>query len=195
VIASNSPRALDHDRLGSAVSNPTRSLVLTLLGPDRPGLVELLSELVTRHRGNWVDSRMARLGGQFAGILRVDMDPGQVEPFGVACQALERSGMRVLVSAGEDMPPERPLRSASLDLVGQDRPGIVREISRVLAERGVNVEELTTGVTNAPMSGEALFFAKARLGLPPELPTDSLRESLERLAADLMVDLTLHDAD
>jgi glycine cleavage system regulatory protein len=177
------------------MSSPTRSLVLTLLGPDRPGLVELLSELVARHRGNWVESRMARLGGQFAGILRIEMEPGQVEPFRTASRNLESSGMSVLVSASEDVPPEPPRRAASLDLVGQDRPGIVREISRVLAERRVNVEELNTGVTNAPMSGEALFFAKARLGLPPELATDELRASLERLAADLMVDLTLQDAD
>jgi glycine cleavage system regulatory protein len=175
--------------------SPTLSLVLTVLGPDRPGLVERLSELVTRHGGNWVESRMARLGGQFAGILRIEMEPGQVQAFRTASLSLESSDMRVLVSAGEDVPPEPALRAASLDLVGQDRPGIVREISRVLAERGVNVEELTTGVTNAPMSGEVLFFAKARLGLPPELAIDALRASLERLAADLMVDVSLQDAE
>ena len=174
---------------------PTLSLVLTLLGPDRPGLVERLSELIAKHRGNWVESRMARLGGQFAGILRIEMDPGHAESFRTASQNLESSGMRVLVSASEDVPPAPALRAASLDLMGQDRPGIVREISRVLAERGVNVEELTTGVTNAPMSGEVLFFAKARLGLPPELATDELRASLERLAADLMVDVSLQDAE
>jgi glycine cleavage system regulatory protein len=78
-----------------------------------------------------------------------------------------------------------------LDLVGHDRPGIVREITSALAARGVNVEELATEVVSAPMSGETLFQAHATLSLPQDCDPAALRGDLERIAANLMVDLTL----
>jgi glycine cleavage system regulatory protein len=75
--------------------------------------------------------------------------------------------------------------------VGNDRPGIVREIAQALARRGVNVDELATGCESAPMSGEVLFRATARLDVPEDVTLESLGEELEKIAADLMVDLTL----
>jgi predicted amino acid-binding ACT domain protein len=82
-------------------------------------------------------------------------------------------------------------RLLKLELVGQDRPGIVREISQVLARSGINVEELHTGVESAPMSGEKLFCAKARLAVPLELSTERLRKILEPIGNELMVDIAL----
>jgi glycine cleavage system regulatory protein len=165
-------------------------LVLTLIGPDRPGLVESVAERVTAHGGNWLESRMARLAGQFAGILRAEVPAEGLEPLKAALQALERQGLRVVVAAAV---AESTGETTAMELqaVGQDHPGIVRDISRVLAGHGVNIEELTTDRPSAPMSGGLLFRAQARLHVPSGLDVRVLREDLERIANDLMVDLTL----
>lgn len=173
-------------------NSPRTSLVLTLLGADRPGLVERLSEVLTAHGGNWVESRMAHLAGQFAGILRLELPSQSVESFGRDCSALGSEGLKVSIAESASAatgPTDR--RILKLELVGQDRPGIVREISRVLAQNGINVEELSTGVESAPMSAELLFFAKARLSVPLELSTERLRRLLEPIGNDLMVDIAL----
>lgn len=78
-----------------------------------------------------------------------------------------------------------------LDLVGPDHPGIVREISRCLAQHGVSVEEMETDIRGAPMAGGALFYARARVRAPARLSEDVLRQDLEELASALMVDITL----
>lgn len=165
------------------------SLVLTVIGPDRPGLVEALSAAVAAHDANWVESRMVRLAGQFTGVLRVEVAPEQVESLGATLAQLESEGLRVLVASSEQDEPASAAPAISLELVGQDRPGIVREISRALASQGVNVEELETSCISAPMSGELLFQARARLRLPDQGSPDALREALEKLADELMVDL------
>ncbi len=166
-------------------------LVLTLIGPDRPGIVEAIAEPIARHGGNWLESRMAHLAGKFAGILRIDVPAGQEASLTAALGALEASGLKLTIEAGPAAAGEPGARTFLLDLVGLDRPGIVREISHALAERGVNIEELTTDRTTAPMSGELLFRSRARVSVPPRTDPERLRERLEQLAGDLMVQITL----
>ncbi|MCB1237260.1 MAG: ACT domain-containing protein [Verrucomicrobiae bacterium] len=169
-----------------------KNLVLTVIGPDRPGLVESLSRLVGEHGGNWTQSRMAHLAGQFAGILQIAL-PAEAVP-GLRA-ALEASGeLRVLIAEDEGDSVARETGrglALKLDLVGQDRPGIVREISRILTAHGVNVEKLSTGCESAPWSGETLFRARATLQAPPDADIDALRTAIEAIAQDLMVDVTL----
>ena len=167
------------------------SLVLTLIGPDRPGLVEALSKAIAAHDANWLESRMSRLAGKFAGILLVSVPDGRTESLTEALGALQSEGLRVVVERSGPEEPAPGYLALELNLVGQDRPGIIRDISRALAGRGVNVEELSTGCSSAPMSGEMLFHATARLHLPAGVRVEELREALEELANDLMVDVTL----
>jgi len=168
------------------------SLVLTILGEDRPGLVGSLSQLVAEHGGNWVESRMAHLAGQFAGILRVEIEASKAEALSAAIKGLTTtSGLESVVLPDRSPPVEDQSPLAKLSLVGQDRAGIVREISQVLATHGVNVEELNTECSNAPNSGQALFRADALLRLPTGVSAESLRSALEQVANDLMVDVTL----
>lgn len=166
------------------------SLVLTVIGDDRPGIVEALARTVAEHGGNWVESRMARLGGKFAGILRVDVPPDKRDALMHACQGLGTQGLRVQVESS-DRAPSSPPKAVRLELIGQDRPGIVRDVSRALALRGVNVERLQTECVSAPMSGESMFKASAELVLPAGVSVDALREGLEKIANELMVDVTL----
>ena len=143
-----------------------RMLVMTVIGQDRPGLVDSVAGLVAEHGGNWLESRMSRLGGHFAGILRVEV-PGENEPSLVAAlKKLESRGLTVVVHPDQPKPTAAPARQSVLEIVGQDRPGIVREISHALAGFGVNVEELETECASAAMSGETLFKARARLSIP-----------------------------
>jgi glycine cleavage system regulatory protein len=170
-------------------------LVLTLIGPDRPGIVEAVAEPIASHGGNWLESRMAHLAGQFAGILRVEVPDDRAPALVEALRELERRGLRVAVEAGPRPVPERERRPLVVDLVGLDRPGIVREISHVLAERGVNIEELVTDRSTAAMSGELLFRSRARVNVPAQVDAAELRARLEKLAADLMVQVSVGEPD
>jgi glycine cleavage system regulatory protein len=162
------------------------SLILTIIGPDRPGLVRTLSETVAAHGGNWLESRMARLAGQFAGIVRIEAPEALLADL----PALERQGLRVtgIVDGGAERQAGGGPRLL-LEVVGHDRPGIVHEISQVLAACRANIEELTTGVESGSFSGEALFRASIVLHAPSDSAVAALRSLLERLGAELMVDI------
>ena len=168
------------------------SLVLTLIGVDRPGLVESLAKVVADHGGNWLESRMAHLAGQFAGILHLDVAQAQEESLIEALRNLDEQGMRVVVQSSVDEPEAAPDESVLLELVGNDRTGIVHEITQEQRRAGVNVEQFDTECVNAPMSGGRLFQVCAKLHLPPNLTLVALRERLEQIADDLMVDISLH---
>jgi glycine cleavage system regulatory protein len=164
------------------------SLVLTVIGPDRTGLVEALAERISAAGGNWEASRMAHLEGQFAGILLVTVEKARTDELLAALRGMGGSGLQVSAhpapGAGAGAGTE-----VFLELTGDDRVGIVRDVSRILAERGVNVEELESDVVSAPMSGEPLFTARAVLRIPATLSLAELRTSLEALGSELMVDL------
>ena len=165
-------------------------LVLTLIGRDRPGLVEAVAERVAGHGGNWLESRMAHLAGHFAGLLHVEVPDDRVQALQTALAALEGYGLRVIAHAGAATPAERP-RTVRLEVTGHDHPGIVRDISQVLVRHGVNIAELTTDRLSAPMAGGPLFVARARLQVPAAVDPERLQRDLETIAHDLMVDLSL----
>jgi glycine cleavage system regulatory protein len=172
-------------------------LVLTLIGQDRPGLIEAVATIVRGSGGNWLESRMTRLGGKFAGILRAQLPAENVPGALRALSALEGRGLKVVA---ETEPPSAEGERAggvhmNLEVVGVDRPGIVREITQLLAAAEVNVEELETDRRSAPMSGEILFEARAVVRVPPSTDLAALRAELERAAKDLVVDVRLEAAD
>jgi len=164
-------------------------LVMTIIGKDRTGLVESLAGIVAEHGGNWLESRMCRLGGEFAGILRVEIPAAKKPALLAALQQLQTNGLQIVVR--DDTPVSvAPGRQTKLEIVGADRPGIVREITSALARAGVNVEEFSSEVASAPMSGETLFKASARLHLPAHCDLAALKKDLEKIAADLLVDVS-----
>jgi glycine cleavage system regulatory protein len=169
------------------------SLVLTVIGDDKPGIVEQLSDLVLAAGANWEESRMARLAGKFAGLLRVSVDAERADALAESLATLEPRGLNVVVERSADI-GALSSRTCTLDLIGNDHPGIIRDISRVLAQHRVNIEELETEVTSAPMSGDALFRAHARLRMPAAMGVDDLRGVLESLAGEVMVGLMLEEA-
>ena len=169
------------------------SLVLTVIGPDRAGLVEAISKTIVSHGGSWVESRMARLCGQFAGILRVSLPEGHVAALTASLESLGDDGLQIVLQRGVDEAEEALPALLELRVVGSDQPGIVSQFSKVLAESKASIDVLETECEGAPWSGEALFRAYAKVRLPDGLDALDLRRSLEGIAADLMVDVSLDD--
>jgi len=164
---------------------------MTIISPDRTGLVEAVARAVADHGGNWLESRMCRLGGEFAGILRIELPADQKPALLASLQKLQASGLQIVIR--DDAPAPAPAatgKQTKLEIVGADRPGIVREISIALARAGVNVEEFSSEVSSAPMSGETLFKASARLQLPAHCDLVTLQKDMEKIASDLLVDVS-----
>lgn len=164
-------------------------LVLTAIGEDKAGLVSALAGAVAAREGNWLESQMARLAGKFAGIVLVDVPEGAVDALVSDVEAL--GVLEVTVTRIEGEPPEAPGDPVVLHLLGNDHPGIVHQISQVLASTGVSIDELHTAAFEAPMAGGQLFEADAIVRIPPGMDIDELRDALEALASELMVDLEL----
>ena len=174
-------------------SKPT-TLVLTVIGDDRPGLVEQLATAISAHHGNWLESSMSQLSGKFAGIVCLSIADDQLEPLKATLAALP--GLRITAEAGAATLPggePRANRRLKLSLVGHDRIGIVREVSQVLARHAINVEDLSTHTASAPMSAEILFHASAELTAAANLDARALTSDLEQISNDLMVDITLDE--
>lgn len=165
------------------------TLVLTIIGNDRTGLVEALAAEIAQVGGNWEESRMSRLAGQFAGILLVTVESAKTDALVASLRALDATGLQITVRPAAQ-PPASPNKRVTLEVTGQDRPGIVRDLARVLAERSVNVEKLESEVASAPMSGELMFTARIRASVPEGVDLGDLRKRLEALAGELMVDLS-----
>lgn len=165
----------------------TSYLVLTVIADDKPGLVESLAAVIAENSGNWLESSMSQLAGKFAGILKVSVDDSHLDQLELALRSLE--GLKLVMervvtheTAG------RPI-TVELNLVANDRPGIVREISHAVAGLSINVEKLTTDCSSAPMTGVDLFKANAILKVPPSLELSKLQEELESLADDMIVEI------
>jgi glycine cleavage system regulatory protein len=172
------------------------TLVLTAIGDDRAGLVDALAGPIADHGGNWDRSHMARLAGKFAGIVVVTVPDEHVVALGADLEGLQAQGLldvRIAI-ASSDAPDHEP-SLVQLHLVGQDRPGIVREVAGALATRNVSIEELETSTSSAPMSAEQHFEARATLRLPADVDLAALREALEAIANELMVDLDVNPLD
>lgn len=171
------------------------SLVLTVLSDDRPGIVESVAQTVTAHGANWLDSRMTHLAGKFAGIVHIEVPDTQANDVLDALNGLSGGELQIVVERSKAPPPPVNVEVRTLELVGSDHPGIVHDVTRVLAERKVSIEDLTTGTDSASMAGGKLFRASALIHVPESVDLEALQDELEDLASDLMVDISLGTAD
>jgi glycine cleavage system regulatory protein len=163
-----------------------RSLILTLVGSDRPGLVESLAQVVDRNGGSWQESKMARLSGQFAGILRIECPPDSVDALEAELNQINDLHLTVIP---EEAASASTGKVISLEIVGHDQPGIVKRIASTLSAHGANVEELETSLESAPMAGHLLFRTRGSVRISLEANSSALIDALEKLGPDLTVDL------
>lgn len=173
----------------------TTTLVLSVIGDDRAGLVKALADVIAAHDGNWERSHLSELAGKFAGIVVVTVPDGRVDAFREGLAPLEglldvsvhdaASGSAGAVTAADEGQEVR------IELIGNDRPGIVGAVSGVLAKHGLSVAELASTTRDAPMAGGRLFEARALVTVPADADLDALQADLEQLATEIMVDVTL----
>ena len=166
------------------------TLVVTFMADDKPGLVSLLSKTVSAYEGNWLDSSLSRLGGKFTGIVVVQLAEDKVSGLTAALNDLKQSGMHCYAEVSEQIEDSSAYSEVLLDLVGHDKPGIVRDISAVLAQHQVNVIKLGTELVPGSMSSELLFKAQGKVLVPQSTDIDSLQDALEAIASDLLVDIS-----
>ena len=170
------------------------SYIITFIGDDRPGLVEQLSRVIEENRGNWHESQLSQLGGKFAGLVLVSLPQGSAQGLETALKALSASGISVRVtptSAGQTISSARKI---TLTIIGPDRLGIVREISQALASHQVNVVEMDSQVSSAPMSAEMLFKARIDAQIPPNTDIDELSDTLDEIANSMTLDISLESS-
>ena len=177
--------------LTEELSASTTSLVVSIVGPDRHGIVSLLADRAQRYGANWAASRMTRLASEFAGTVHFEVPRENADALATALRQLESSGLQVVIarSDGATVPPT--LRSVELELVGDDRVGIVSKVTKILSERGISIESLHTEIIRSGVSGTQIFKIGAHLLVPAKLSIDALRQELGALASEMMVDIAL----
>jgi glycine cleavage system regulatory protein len=165
-------------------------MVLSIVGSDRPGLTEMLAGAVLTAGGNWLESHLSRLGGLYVGSVLVSIDARKTEDLRAAIAAVDATGLDVRIApAQEDTGSLGP--ALQLSLVGQDRPGIVRQVTAALNGLQVNIEAFDTQVSAEPHSGAPLFHLDARLRLPASVEAGAVQEALEAISSEIMVDISL----
>lgn len=177
--------------LTEAASSRTTSLVVSIVGADRQGIVNSLADRAQRFGANWAASRMTRLAGEFAGTVHFEVPRENAEALAEALRKLESSGLQVVIASGDDTAVPTSVRGVELELVGEDRIGIVSSLTKILAERGISIESIHTEIVRSGVSGKQTFKIGAHLLIPTALSVDELRRELGTLAGEMMVDIAL----
>lgn len=170
------------------------SVILSVIGSDRPGLTEALAGAVLSAGGNWLESHLSRLGGLYVGSVLVAIDRGRVDALRAAVRAVDVQGLDVRIADASEGSAAAAGEALQLSVVGQDRPGIVRQVTATLSALDVNIEAFDTRIRAEPHSGAPLFQIEARLRLPPGLPASGVQAALEDISAEIMVDTSLTSA-
>lgn len=170
------------------------TLVLTVIGDDRAGLVNALAEAITVHGGNWERSQLAELAGKFAGIVSVSVADERADELAAALRPLAGL-LEVSIHPGRPTAAPAPASQIAIDLVGNDHPGIVRDVTAVLTGHGISIGQLLTQTREAPMAGGRLFEAHLTAGVPDGQNLAALQADLERLATEILVDISVAAED
>jgi glycine cleavage system regulatory protein len=183
------PGAVD----GAAEGQGLASVVLSVSGSDRPGLTEALAAAVLSAGGNWLESHLSRLGGLYVGSVLVALEAERIDALRTAVQAVDAQGLEVRIAPASEEAGAAG-EALQFSLVGQDRPGIVRQVTAVLSGLDVNIEAFDTNISAEPQTGAPLFHIEARLRLPSGLPAARVQAALEAISGEIMVDIAVMPA-
>lgn len=169
-------------------------LLISIISDDKPGVVEALAETISQESGNWLESRLTKLSGKFAGVIRVSVKKDHVDQLESKCQQLQEKGIWTKIDhIDSDNATAEGKRTAHIHALGPDRSGIVRELSRALVSQNINVANLETRLSSMPYSGDPLFEATGELEIPENADLDSLNDTLDRIADSLALDISMSD--
>lgn len=163
-----------------------KKLVLTVIGQDKTGLVQSLSNILVNNHASWLASNLSHLSGYFAGVVEVEVPETHLTDLTSALTDVD--GLRVEI---HDAVTHDALSSQEIEFVitGNDRKGIVQELSEIIHHKGASIAHFTSSRQSAPNWGGGLFHAVARVCLPMGMSPDVIAEALEELASDIVVDL------
>lgn len=167
--------------------------ILTVISDDKPGIVKQIANTVSKHGGNWLESRLTQLAGKFAGVIRIAVSEQQSDALRAALAELSAGHIHIDMEAVSGAKPRPPARMANFSAAGPDRPGIVFEIAQAFTHYGISVVELATDCSSMPYSGEPLFEAEGTIALPEDTDWEQLIDQLEAIADTLGVDVQLHE--
>ena len=165
------------------------SLVLTISAHDRPGIMSRLSNTITNHGGNWLESRMARLAGQFVGIVCLECSKEEEPTLRTSLTKLNDEGIHVHILDHGDLSDYPFTRHMQIDIFGNDRPGIVSQLTKAISNAGANIEEINTSIESAAMSGQNIFHACGTICLPESCCDEAIISAIESLSDDLTIEV------
>ncbi len=166
----------------------TQQLVFTIIAQDKAGIVTTIAKLVNEHGGNWLDSRMSQLAGEFAGIVHIDVPMNKRQGLEEALTKLEADGISITLRQAGDI-PQSESKLIEIEVFGTDRLGIVAEMTQLFSEKGINIVEFDTDISEAPQSGGMLFHADAVISVAKGTDLDDLQDKLHQLADELTLDI------
>ncbi|PIE45550.1 MAG: hypothetical protein CSA45_02355 [Gammaproteobacteria bacterium] len=166
-----------------------QQLVFTVIAQDKPGIVTTLAKVVKQNGGNWLDSRMSQLAGEFAGIVHIEIPIDKRQNLENALAALENDGISITLRQSGTHLADNSDKLIEIEVIGNDRPGIVAEVSKLFAEKSMNIVELDTGISEIPVAGGMLFHANAVIGVAKGIDLDELQDKLHDLADELSLDI------
>jgi glycine cleavage system regulatory protein len=166
------------------------TFIISFIGEDRPGLVEALSEVISKHGGNWLESRLSQLAGKFTGLISISLPEESLAALQADLKGLSEADISVRVTpCMGQLTDHEQTQLITLTILGPDRPGIVREIAAALSSRAINVVDMESFVSSAPMSAELLFHARVEAELPDPGDLEELGDSLDAIANEMDVDI------
>jgi len=163
-----------------------KRLILTIIGKDRLGLVEILSNTLVTHNANWLESNLSHLNGYFAGVVEIEVGAEDVQALALALLNINELKIDIHDDVGNEPPKGQEIEFV---ITGNDRKGIVQELSSIIKHKGGSIIKFVSTRQVAPNWGGALFHAVAKVYLPMGMNADTVVEALEDLAADIIVDL------
>ena len=165
-----------------------KPIIFTLVGQDKPGLISDLAKTVYAMGGNWLGSNFSHMAGHFAGFVQVDIP---LEKHQVLMERLsEHPDLKIHLLPGEISQDDK-LQSVTIDITGNDKSGIVQELTQILSQFNLNIIKFDSRLESAPNWGGELFKAKATIAIAADCDLESLPEALESVANDLMVDIEM----
>ena len=166
-------------------------LVIAVLGDDQPGVVEQLADTIQQGHGNWQQSQLARWQGKFTGSVEVSVEEAHCSALHLALMALNSDKLSLLVQKSQESSATEAPTLMRLTLVGSDRTGIIRDVANTLAERGINVQNLSSQCSSMPWSGDPMFTAQGDVELPANANCMELEDALDAIADELGLDISL----
>lgn len=165
-----------------------RKLIVSVFAEDRPNLVNEISDQVLEFDGNWLESSLSRLCGQFAGLIHIDIDDENRDDLLEALEGLAEQGIYITEQSAEGVVDDSDtVNVIEIMVEANDRPGIIGEITRTLGAANINIDSLDTGCESASMAGYTLFRAHMMLAMPEGMDEDDLEELIAGVSDDIMI--------